>query len=265
MTIMNFYLHHLMQVILMIKLECFSSGSVGNFYLITTTNTNIVLECGVHCDYINQVFNKKNLFYKDINACITSHSHTDHSLSIKHFENYNIDCYCTYETYIKYKLNNYNQLYDNKIYKINDIQFLSFNVNHGDCECFGFIFKDKDSLILFITDFMECRKKLSKFAFNEIYIECNYIEDLWSNNVQDLENENNDDENKNRKYHRQINTHMNLDNLVTHLKKMNLSKCDKITLIHISKELGNIDKMKNRIIEEFGVECFAFLPNGKEI
>ena len=45
---------------------------------------------------------------------------------------------------------------------------------------------------------------------------------------------------------------------------MNLDNCDKITLIHISQDLGDKDIMKNTIEEEFGIECVALLPNGIE-
>ena len=51
----------------------------------------------------------------------------------------------------------------------------------------------------------------------------------------------------------------------TLLRKINLSYCDEINLIHISEELGNRELMKNTIIEEFGVNCYALLSNGDKI
>lgn len=245
----------------MIKIKSYGSGSKGNFYLVSNANTNIILECGINEDEICKALNKNNLQFKDINACITSHCHTDHSQSINYINNYDIHCYITYDTILRYNIeNNYTQLLDNNLYKVNDIMFASFSVNHGQCECYGFIFKDKDSTILFITDFMECKKKFHKFAFDEIFIECNYVEEIWQ---KEKDKEDNDNE-LNKKYKRQLNTHQSLENLIIHLKEMNLSKCDKITLIHISQDLGNRDLMKNTIIEEFGIECVALLPNGIE-
>lgn len=187
----------------------------------------------------------------------------DHSMSIKHFDNYNIPCYCTYDTKLRYDISddNFIQLVDNKVYKINnDIQVMTLNVNHGQCECYGFIFKDKDNMILFITDFMQCKKNLKPFAFDEIFIECNYISELWE--YQKSINEDNNE--LDRKYKRQINTHQSLENLIVHLKEMNLSNCDKISLIHISQDLGNENQMTKTIEQEFGIECVALMPNGKE-
>lgn len=186
----------------------------------------------------------------------------DHSQSIAYLQDYNIPCYATNDTRIKYNLdyNNFIPLNDNKLYKINDIQIISLKVNHGSADCYGFIFKDKDNMILFITDFMECKKNLKPFKFNEIFIECNYIEELWNIN---RNNEENDYEQEN-KLKRQINVHQSLGNLIVHLENMDLSKCDKITLIHVSEDIGNRDLMKNTIEEEFGVECVALLHDGTE-
>ena len=246
----------------MIKIKSYGSGSKGNLYLVSNSKTNIILECGLEKDYILKLLNDNNLQFKDINACITSHYHQDHSMSIKYFDNYDIPCYITYDTKTRYNIsdNNYIQLIDNKLYKINDIQVITLNVNHGATECYGFIFKDKDNMILFLTDFMECKKNLKAFAFNEIFVECNYINELWE---LEKSNENNAEE-LDRKYKRQLNTHQELNNLVVHLQNMNLTKCDKITLIHISEDIGNRDKMKNKIIEEFGIECVALLQDGIE-
>ena len=245
----------------MIKIKSYGSGSKGNLYLVSNANTNIILECGIEIDKINKVLNENKLNYKNINACLSTHCHIDHSLSIKHFDDYDIPIYCTYDTQLRYNINenNFKQLIDNKLYKINDIKIITLKVEHGATECYGFIFKDKDNMILFVTDFMECKKNLKKFAFNEILIECNYLKELW-----EKESNKEYEEEMERKYKRQINTHCSLENLVIHLNEMNLSNCDKITLIHVSEDIGNRDIMKNTIEEEFGIECVVLMPNGEE-
>lgn len=60
----------------MINIKCYASGSKGNIYLVSTNNSNIILECGVSKEVINRMLNDYNLQYQDINACITSHSHS---------------------------------------------------------------------------------------------------------------------------------------------------------------------------------------------
>ena len=246
----------------MISVKSFGSGSKGNIYLVSNAETNILLEVGVDIETLNKFLNSQNKQYKNINAWFTTHHHQDHSLSLKHIDDYNIKCYCTYDTKIRYNISddNFIQLIDDKVYKINTMQLKAISVNHGATECFGFIIRDKDETILFITDFMECRKKLKIFNFSQIFIECNYIE---ANLEYEKSKEDNEEE-LDRKYKRQLNTHCSLENLVIHLNEMNLTNCDKITLIHISQDLGDKDLMKNTIEEEFGIECVALLPNGIE-
>lgn len=249
-------------IIFMINIKSYGSGSKGNMYIVSSSTTNIILECGIPEESMLKVLNANKLNRKNISAVFTSHAHRDHSLTINYFDFYNIKCYTTYETYLKYDLSddNFVRLEDNKIYKIGDIQILAFRVFHGKTDCFGFIFKDKEDTILFITDFMECAKNLSKFKFTQVFIECNYLVEEWekaskkTDLIDDLK----------RKYERQLNTHMSLDNLMTHLDYMDLTKCKKITLIHTSEDLGNRDIMKNAIIDKYGINCVCLLSNGKE-
>ena len=172
----------------------------------------------------------------------------DHSMSIKDFEDYDIPCYCTYETKLRYLLkeDNFIPLKDEMYFKIGNIQVMSFGVN---------------SMKLFITDFMSFQVDLSDFKVDEIFIECNYVE----NNLE-LARENNDSSFLKTKYDRQLNTHCSLENLITLLQsnKINISNVNKINLIHISKDLGNKDLMKNTVMEEVGIYTTCLLPNGEE-
>lgn len=244
----------------MINIKSYGSGSKGNLYLVSNSQTNIILECGLNMQSIKKMLNDNKLQFSNINACVVSHEHIDHSLSINELNEYNIMCYCTNETKKKYNLDDdYTKiLYDDKVYRIGSIQMLSFKVNHGNTTCFGFIFKDKENLKLFITDFMTMNKNLSKFKFDEIFIECNYINELLESNKKN--------NNEFKKYDRQINTHLELSNLVILLKSklFDLTNCEKINLIHISSELGDKQIMKDTIEQEFGIECVVLKPNGEE-
>ncbi len=249
----------------MIKIKSYGSGSKGNLYLVSTTNnkTNIILECGVKMSFINDMLNDNNLEYKDISAVFTSHLHNDHSNSIKYLQEYDLHCYCTEETKEKYLLEEelYTKLENNKLYKFNnDLQIISFSVNHGECECYGFIFRDRECFKLFITDFMSMKTNLSKYPFLEIWVECNYIEDLRT--AKEINSKQYDYQGK---YIRQLGTHQELNNLINILKSnlFDLSNCDKINLIHISKDVGNRDIMQKRIEEELGIETCCLLSNGK--
>lgn len=262
----------------MINIKSYGSGSQGNFYYLTTThnnNTKIILECGLDIETTKNIFPKENILISDINACITSHHHIDHSCSINFFQEYNIPIFCTNETCDRYNMlygrfNMPHILKNYKMFKIKELVFLPFNVEHGNAECFGFVIFDTidNDTMLFITDFSNCKKDFNKYKIRQIYIECNYVDEYLENAIlsdKNETNENNDFFSKKRKHQRQLNTHLSLKNLVEILRNINLSYCDEINLIHISEELGNRELMKQTIIEEFGVNCYTLLSNGDKI
>lgn len=247
----------------MIKIKSYGSGSSGNCYLVTNEDTNIILECGIQPNEIKNMLIENKLNYTDINACITSHSHNDHSYCIKDFDTYDVPCYCTFETKHRYLVSydNFIELKDKTYYTVNSIKFMAFNVYHGKTECFGFILADKDSMKLFITDFSSLNVNLSQFPIDEIFIECNYIQ---ANIELAKETDNNF---LAIKHARQINTHCSLETLVTLLGSglINLNKVNKINLIHISNELGDIETMKSTIEEITNIKCIAINKKGEEV
>lgn len=250
----------------MITINCYGSGSSGNFYLIQNEDTNIVLECGVKRPIIISNIFKNNIKLTDINACITSHSHSDHSLMIKLFADYDIPIYCTQETKDKYldisiskfiSINILDRI--NKIFKINSIQVLPLKVNHGDTTCYGFVLHDKDDDVLFLTDFILMEYNLSKIKFTKIYIETNYLD-----SAMDYIIDSKDDSEKIIKYKRQISVHCSLENAIRYLKSFDLSRCNKIVGIHLSKDLCNPTTVKQKIQGEFGIPTYCLNEKGEE-
>ena len=252
----------------MINIKSYGSGSKGNLYYLTSNDTKIVLECGVETSKIENMLVENKILATDINACITSHCHTDHSCCINFFQDYNVNTFCTRDTITRYRmmLNSFNPphiLEHYKMFKIKNLLFLPFNVNHRSAECFGFVIKDTidNYCVLFITDFCECKCDFKKFKFNQIFIECNYVDSNLENAIK------NDDKSEafmQIKHKRQLNTHMSLNNLLVILNSIDLSNCDKLTLIHVSDELGDRKMMTEKIIEEFGVNCIALCSSGEE-
>lgn len=147
------------------------------------------------------------------------------------------------------------------MFKANTIDVMPIEVKHGDCECYGFILHDYDSLILFLTDFMIMDCDLSSFKFNEIYIETNYCEDKINNTL----SSNDISEMKEIKLKRQINTHTSVENAIKYLKTMNLTNCKKIFGIHLSKEFANAKLIKDKLFEEFKIPSYCINSKGEII
>lgn len=167
--------------------------------------------------------------------------------------------YLSEQTIDKFKLKESINLKNTKKFKINTIDVIPFELQHGDSECYGFIFHDKESLIFFATDFMLMNQDFSAFPFTEIYIETNYSE----SKIQNALNLAKESDLESIKMQRQINTHTSVENAVKYLKKMNLSKCNKIIGIHVSDQFGNINEIKSKIYSEFNIPTYCFNKKGE--
>lgn len=145
------------------------------------------------------------------------------------------------------------RLSHNEKKKVGEMSVIPFRVEHGDTDNLGFIFKDNDSIVLFATDLMRFTSNLYNIKFTNIFIECNYIDELLQDAL-----DSNEDEFMKSKYVRQCNTHFSLKNLEEHLRFMDLSKCKEICLLHASKWLIDKKRACKEIKEEFNINNVYF-------
>ena len=145
-------------------LHCLASGSSGNCYLLENENETLILDCGI---YIQKI--KKGLDW-DISrvagVCVT-HSHTDHSKSVKNFEDMGINVFKPYESEMKRQVRTYG-----------GFVIKSFDLPHNGTENRGFLIEVEGQKILYLTDFEYCPYVFKKQEVNHIMIECNYQQEL---------------------------------------------------------------------------------------
>ena len=231
----------------MLNIKCFASSSKGNLYLLENEETRILLECGLEKKEISKYLRYNNLLITDINSCIISHVHQDHSMSVEWVKEY-IQVYSTHEMHTKY---------DDVIamsilspFKIGTIKILPIPIEHGKTENNAFVFMDKDNCIFFATDFSLMSQNVSNFKFSKIFLEANYDDELLQ---RALDNEN--DEYK-LKHIRQVSTHMSKENCKLHLRNMDLSNCKEIILLHPSAFLIGKEKTKKEFEQEFRIKTY---------
>ena len=206
------------------------TGSDGNIYIIKTiNNNNYLLECGIKKeDTVKCLYFNHKLSISDFKGCFISHIHSDHCESAKWVNTY-MPIYSNRQVIEKgYKGS---VLLQNKTKKFEDFSVVAFNVEHGDVENYGYVFADKEEKILFVTDFSTFDPNISNIEFTQLFIECNWTDDLMQQYLKEYEGKS-----AYTKYERQYNTHCGISVLKELLEELNLSKCEKITLIHPSKE-----------------------------
>ena len=200
------------------KLKVLSTGSNGNCYLLQTETETLILDCGIS---IKEIKKGLNFDLSKVVGCVVTHSHKDHSLSVKDFENMGINVWQPY-------------LEQNKSPKIKfgGFSIRSFDVPHDDTSCCGFMIEapggDK---ILYATDFEYIKYSFRKMNIQHFLIECNYQNEYVDKSA----------ENRNHvlKGHAELQTTLGII-------KDNLDSLKTVILCHLSE--------KNSIPEECVVE-----------
>lgn len=218
------------------KITSIKNGSGGNCYTLQNEDTAVLIECGINYkEILMSAYIATKVKLNNFSGCIISHEHSDHCKSVRDISK-RMKIYTSEAVIEKHQVNNYQLVSEQEPFNIGSISFLPVPVNHGSTYNLAYIIKDKDNLKLFATDFSLCKYNLSKFKFDELFIECNYVKERIS-----------EEELQEFKFARQINTHMSATNLVTHLERMDLSNCKKINLIHLSKFYADKDIIRERL------------------
>ena len=156
------------------RLSVLASGSKGNSTYIESTNTKVLVDLGMTCLYIDTKLNNLNINPDDIDAIILTHTHVDHINGLKVFvKKHNTKVYLT-EKMLKdineiFELKNYEIIKDD--FKINDLEIEVFKTSHDASDSNGYIFKENDKSLVYITDTGYINRKYKEKLTNKnIYI-----------------------------------------------------------------------------------------------
>lgn len=221
------------------------SGSKGNCYILTAGKEKLILDCGIN---LLEIKKELNFDLSNVIGCLLTHSHKDHSLSVKGMIAAGIDVYSLSEIFEECKTNHHRlkKIIANKVIEIGSFKIIPFEVNHTHndrsyCPTLGFLIKHPAiGKILYATDTYYLNYKFDNV--DHILIECNYSEDIL-NTIPDYRA-------------RVLKSHMSLENLKEALKTWDLSKTKDIILIHLSSDNSNPEKFKNEIQDLTGIKTY---------
>lgn len=157
------------------KLKCIATGSTGNCYLLTSNSgETLILDCGIP---IKDIKKGLNWDITGVVGAICTHSHQDHSKSVKELTNMGIPVYAPY-------INSNPMMIGSWFWRIQafdlttvDGRWTHTNADRTECPCYGFLITHHEmGKLLYITD-----TELIKWRFkdiNHILLGVNYDKDL---------------------------------------------------------------------------------------
>lgn len=231
-----------------------ASGSKGNSTLIRTRQDNILIDAGSCLSKLEEKLNENYLSMKDINYILISHTHTDHTSSLKAItKKYNPVIILTplmlkdLDYLEDYK--NIMFLEDNLI--IDDVLIENIKTSHDTTDSRGFIITEGTSSVVQITD--------------TGYLNQKYFNKLKNKNMYIMESNHNVEMLLNGRYPKWLKARVNSD--VGHLSNEScsfyLSKIigpdtKKIILAHLSEENNTPELALNTIKKEFAENDIFF-------
>ena len=230
-------------------LKCLGSSSAGNCYLLTSNSgETLILDCGIP---IKEIKKGLNWNIRNVVGCIVSHVHSDHSKSVKDFEDMGIPVCKPYEALLM------NQFLANSYFTVRTFELTTLdgrwthtNSDGSECPCYGFLITHPEmGKMLYVTD-----TNLIKWKFkgiNHILLGTNYDKDLVNVDNQSKANH-------------VFRGHLSIDTACEFVKSNNSNDLQNVIMCHLSSENADSDsfikKMKkvaygaNVCVAERGLE-----------
>ena len=253
------------------KAICLASSSEGNCFIlgfeIEGKSHKIMVECGLPLSTIYQKLNEVQIKFNEIEACLITHHHSDHSKSAKELIKLGMPVFASKGTLETLSLQG-NVIYPNKKFRVlNGLFALGFPVDHDAIDSMGFVIKTATECVIFINDNKMWHCNLSHIKPDYVFIECNYDQKFVYPQITELQKHKedlaeNDPEmfevnTKLKQLNRNVKSHMSLRGCIKGLHKLNLSNCKAIFLIHLSDRYANEYRFKNEIQIEFGIRTYV--------
>lgn len=230
------------------NIQCISSGSRGNCYLVDDGVHRILLECGVPFKKIQKAMGYSTT---SIDACLITHEHSDHAKCYSELYRRGIPVYSSKGTAEALNADYIRTLDPLKVTDIGSFAIFPFPIEHDAAEPVGYLIISNQTKekIVFVTDTKYCRYKLSDVDY--IMCEANYDEDIIKENIFskriDISLSN-----------RIINSHMSIQTALDFVKTNASSNLKAVYLIHLSDKNSDECGFKRRMQKEVGVPVYVF-------
>ena len=208
-----------------------ASSSEGNAYLVSDGQTHILIECGLSHKKLQQACGFK---LTSLDAVLISHEHKDHSKCVEQLLKSGIPVYLSQGTARALELPEKlldlaTEMVAGEQFTVGTIDIMPFSTFHDAQEPMGFVMQstvDWD-VFAFATDTVNLPYNFP--GVNILALEANFQQDILDRSERMPE--------KTKK--RVSNTHMEIDKLCECLRRMDLTQCRELWLLHLSSAMSH--------------------------
>lgn len=226
-------------------LKVIGSSSSGNQYALVGNKETLLCEAGVS---FLKVKTALNFDISKIVGCIATHIHSDHFGKANEYLKAGIDVYASPET-IKLSVLNHHRLHEIEAgikFNVGEFTILPFDTIHDAPGSLGFLINHAETgNILFLTDSYYSEYKFANL--NNILVEANYDEEILEANVASGRL-------NNSVRHRIITSHMGIGTCLDLLAANDLTKVNRIVLLHLSDWNSNAIDFRDKVKQQTGCE-----------
>ena len=129
------------------KFNIIQSGSKGNATLIEHNGCVLLIDMGISLSSLKDGLLHWNFHLLDIDALLITHSHSDHTLGVKHLDP--LPIYCTKDTYTKGDIN---IISVNKTFTVGCFSITPIEASHDAPDTVGFLVQVDDEVLVYLTD-----------------------------------------------------------------------------------------------------------------
>lgn len=238
----------------MIEVKCLASGSTGNSYAVDDGRSVLLLEAGIRS---NRILSGYADLLDRVAGCLVTHEHDDHSKSAVRLTESGIDVYASVGTLDAIRPAGFQRGYRFHTLRagvqaqLGSWIVLPWEAQHDAAEPLGFLLYSQHTKerLIFATDTYFIPNTFR--GLNYIMVECNYDLSLLLRNISDgtvpevLKP-------------RLLQSHFSLDNVRAFLTANDLSRVQRIYLLHVSSQNGDKEKFKSDIVALTGKPVTVF-------
>lgn len=221
------------------KFQSLASSSHGNAYIVSDDQTHILLECGLTHKKLQQLCGFSTTAF---DGCLISHEHKDHSGCVAKIIASGVEVFLSQGTAAALELPEKllelaQEMEDGKQFTIGTIDILPFATLHDAKEPLGFVMQSRldGDILAYAIDTVNLPYNFP--GVNLLAVEANFDETILDRCERMPE--------KVRKRIR--NTHMEIDVLCGCLRRMDLSRCREVFLLHLSDATSHEGHFINKV------------------